>query len=106
MSDRQLSELLTRPYPFRTVVEPTGGWFIWFPDLPGCMAYTVTSEEVGPQARRSFELWMTAEFEAGHPFPEPTIGVNRPRWTTEDYRVPEPVVARGGTPSDGAAARR
>jgi predicted RNase H-like HicB family nuclease len=102
MNDAQLRELLTRQYPFCTVVEPTGGWSIWFPDLPGCMSYAATMEEVGEQARVAFELWMKSEYDQGHPIPEPTIGSETPHWPVEGLAVPDLVAAHG----DGFRGRR
>jgi hypothetical protein len=52
------------------------------------MSYAETLEEIGPQARIAFELWMTAEYEAGRPIPEPTVGAEAPRWTKEEMHAP------------------
>jgi predicted RNase H-like HicB family nuclease len=101
MNDPHLAKLLDRQYPFCTVVEPTGGWSIWFPDLPGCMSYAATIEQVGDQAKIALEMWLTAEYEQGHPIPEPTIGSEAPHWPSGAFQVPTFVAARTHDGIDG-----
>lgn len=67
-----LATLLARQYRFCSDVEPTGGWTIWYPDLPGCMTFATTYDQIGQRAREVFEVWMRSEVERGHTIPEPT----------------------------------
>jgi predicted RNase H-like HicB family nuclease len=83
-----LNELLARQYPFRAVVEPTGGWSIVFPDLPGCTSFAATWEEIGREARTAFTMWMESEHEQGHPIPAPTIGDGDEEFDPEAFAVP------------------
>jgi predicted RNase H-like HicB family nuclease len=83
-----LDELLARQYPFRAVAEPTGGWSIVFPDLPGCTSYAATWDEVGPEARMAFSMWIESEYEQGHSIPAPTIGEDAPAFGPGAFAVP------------------
>ena len=83
----RVDELLARQYAFRAVVEPTGGWSIVFPDLPGCVSYAESWEVIGPQARTAFALWMESEHEQGHEISAPTIGDAAPAFPAEAFDV-------------------
>lgn len=61
-------------YPF--TVEPGspedgGGFFVTFPDLPGCIADGETYEEAIADARDAFAAWMAANREEGGAVPLP-----------------------------------
>lgn len=83
-----LAELLALQYPFRAVVEPTGGWSIVFPDLPGCVSYAETWEEIGSQARVAVGLWLESELDQAHPIPPPTIGDDGASFGPAAFDVP------------------
>lgn len=83
-----LDALLARQYPFRTVIEPTGGWSIVFPDLPGCTSYAETWDEIGLQARAAISLWLESEHEQGHPIPPPTVGDDGPGLGPDAFDLP------------------
>lgn len=68
-----LDEILKRSYSFRAEADlDTGGWVIWFPDLPGCMTQAETFDEIGPMAEDAFRAWVTASFEYGNHIPPPS----------------------------------
>lgn len=67
-----LSDYLAAPYPFNVVAESDGGYFVSFPDLPGCMTQVGRIEEVGPAADEIRELWIETAFEQGIDIPEPS----------------------------------
>jgi len=61
-------------YPF--IIEPLsdddgGGFFVTFPDLPGCFADGDTVDEAIESARDAFETWMRAQEDRGVQIPEP-----------------------------------
>jgi predicted RNase H-like HicB family nuclease len=79
-------------YPFR-VAPAEEGWTIWFPDLPGCMGWAETLEQVGEEAETVLGLWIESEVEQRHPIPEPTDDGAESTWSDESYIVnelPEP----------------
>lgn len=81
--------VLNRRYPFVALPEDDG-WYIRFPDLPGCTSFAESLDDVGPMARASFELWVESEIEQGHPIPDPTTADPAPGWTRESFVVREP----------------
>jgi predicted RNase H-like HicB family nuclease len=89
-----LDDLLTRQYPIRTVVNETGGWSIWFSDLPGCMSHAETLAEIGAHAAIAFRLWIEAEHVAGRPIPAPTVdrAGDSPFWSADELRAPVAII--------------
>ncbi len=79
-----LDEALGRAYPFAVVPEPTGGFDIIFPDLPGCSSFARTLEEIPQQVRDATATWIEASFEMNHPIPAPSTDWDpSPAWPTE-----------------------
>ena len=68
-----LDAYLRRSYTFHAVAVDDGGWFVWFPDLPGCMTEADTFVEVGEMAEDAFRAWITHRYETGLEIPEPAI---------------------------------
>ncbi len=98
--------VLDRRYPFVAIPEEDG-WYIRFPDLPGCTSFAESLDDVGAMARASFEIWVESEVEQGHPIPGPTNLDPAPGWTRESFVVPElddPRTAPLLTAEDAAAA--
>lgn len=65
-------------YPFTVQpgsVEDGSGFFVSFPDLPGCLADGETYEEAIANARDAFAAWMLANTEEGREVPKPGEGV-------------------------------
>ena len=60
-----LSSLLTRQYPFFVVPASDDGFFISFPDLPGCMTQVDQAAEIGPAAEEIRVLWLETAHEQG-----------------------------------------
>jgi antitoxin HicB len=61
-------------YPFelrRGGEEDGGGWFITFPDLPGCMSDGESIEEAIENGRDACKCYVEALREWGRPIPEP-----------------------------------
>lgn len=67
-----LADYLATPYPFNVVAESDGGYFVSFPDLPGCMTHVERIEEIGTAADEIRELWIETAFEQGIEIPEPS----------------------------------
>lgn len=79
-----LDEALDRPYPFAVVPDPTGGYDIIFPDLPGCSSFARTLEEIPQQVRDATATWIEASFAMNHPIPAPSTEWDpSPPWPTE-----------------------
>ena len=47
------------------------GWFAKVPELPGCMTYADTLEELGPMIEDAKRGWIEDALEHGDPVPEP-----------------------------------
>ena len=47
------------------------GWFAKVPELPGCMTYADTFEELGPMIEDARRGWIEDALEHGDPVPEP-----------------------------------
>ncbi len=76
-----LDDILARQYSFRVEADlEAGGWFIWFPDLPGCMTQADRSAEIGEMAGDAFRGWVEVAHEAGQAIPPPSD-------TSGDFKV-------------------
>jgi antitoxin HicB len=69
---RTLEEYLALQYRVNIIAEPEGGYFIDYPDLPGCMSQAETLEEAFEAAQEIRELWITAAYESGFDIPLPS----------------------------------
>jgi predicted RNase H-like HicB family nuclease len=69
---RPLDDYLALPYPFTVLPDEAGGYFIEFPDLPGCMTQVDRAEEIGPMADEIRALWLETTFEQGLDIPPPS----------------------------------
>ena len=69
---QSVDEVLSRYYPFAATPDPSGGYGIVFPDLPGCTSYSPTWEGVGAAAREASAGWLESEFERNYPIPAPS----------------------------------
>jgi predicted RNase H-like HicB family nuclease len=88
-----LDAYLRRAYSFNAVAVADGGWFVWFPDLPGCMTQADRFAEVGEMAEDAFRAWVTDRYDAGLPIPDPVLAaddVPTPEWDTAGVTSPEP----------------
>ena len=84
--DERLTAILQRQYRFCVEAEDDdGGWWIWFPDLPGCQTRADSWEEIGRNARAGFEDWVTTQYELGGPIPEPSPGTDGLPWPVEAF---------------------
>lgn len=50
-------------YSFNVIADPDGGYFVEFPDLPGCMTQGDTLDEVRRMAEEARALWLEAEYD-------------------------------------------
>lgn len=64
-----LSFFLDQHYPFTVTPDPDGGFFISFPDLPGCMTQVDQPSEIGPAAEEIRILWLETAHEHGMDIP-------------------------------------
>ena len=69
---KPLADYLAMQYPFKVVAESDGGYFIEFPDLPGCMTQVQRAEEIGPMAEEIRTLWLETEYKRGADIPAPS----------------------------------
>jgi predicted RNase H-like HicB family nuclease len=81
-----LQKALTAPYPFHAIAAEDAGWYIYFPDLPGCTTFAETWEELAHSAHEAVTSWLAIEDERGHPLPAPTLGGKSP-WLPGDFLV-------------------
>jgi predicted RNase H-like HicB family nuclease len=75
-----------RQYPFRVEPSPSGGWTIWFPDLPGCSSWALDWESIGVMAHEVVEGWLESERRRKHPIPEPSAKTDN-LWPRSAYHV-------------------
>ena len=69
---KPLSDYLALDYPYTVVADPDGGFFVSFPDLPGCMTQVERPEAIGPMADEIRALWIETEYERGGDIPLPS----------------------------------
>lgn len=69
---KPLTEYLQAEYSFKVVAQEEGGYFIIFPDLPGCMTQIETLDELVAAVNEIRTLWIETEYERGADIPEPT----------------------------------
>lgn len=69
-----LSYFLEQNYPFSVTPDPDGGYFISYPDLPGCISQVDEPGEIGPAAEEIRELWLETAHEQGVEIPLPRGG--------------------------------
>lgn len=67
-----LNDYFSMHYPFNVVADPDGGYFISFPDLPGCMTQVQALDEIGSAAEEIRELWIETEYDQGADIPLPS----------------------------------
>lgn len=68
---KPLAEYLASAYPFTTVADDAG-YFVSFPDLPGCITQVERIEDVGVAAAEILKLWLKTAYEHGLEIPEPS----------------------------------
>ena len=69
-----LAFYLDQIYPFSVSPDPDGGYFVSFPDLPGCMTQVEEPSEIGPAAEEIRLLWLETAHEHGMEIPLPQGG--------------------------------
>ena len=61
------------PYRFEIVPDKEeGGYTAWYPDLPGCLTCSETSEGIIENAMDAKKVWLEAALEEGLEIPEPS----------------------------------
>ncbi|MGH2560228.1 MAG: type II toxin-antitoxin system HicB family antitoxin [Thermomicrobiales bacterium] len=81
-----LDQALAAHYPIHAIADEDGGWYISFPDLPGCTTYADSWQELASNAHEAVTSWLTIEDERGHQLPPPTIG-GESTWQPGDFLV-------------------
>jgi antitoxin HicB len=69
--ERQVEEIMKRPYRKVISGDAEEGFLIEVPDLPGCMTAGETEEEAVELLRDAMAGWLTVSLERGLPIPEP-----------------------------------
>jgi antitoxin HicB len=69
-----LSFYLEQTYPFAVTPDPDGGYFISYPDLPGCISQVDEPSEIGPAAEEIRVLWLETAHDQGADIPLPRGG--------------------------------
>jgi antitoxin HicB len=70
----QAREILQRPY--RKLIQrdiEDGGFYVWVPDLPGCVADGETEVEALREVEIAMQAWVESMLLHGDPVPEPTL---------------------------------
>lgn len=74
MERKPLEYYLSLKYPFKIEAlseEDGGGFFITYPDLPGCMSDGETVEEALAMGEDARKAWITSRYERNMEIPEP-----------------------------------
>jgi antitoxin HicB len=71
-NQRTLADYLALNYPFNVYADPSGGYVIRFPDLPGCITQVDSFDEIAPMAAEIKELWLETAFDHGYEIPVPS----------------------------------
>ena len=69
--ERQVAEIMKRPYRKVISGDADEGFLIEVPDLPGCMTAGETEEEALELLRDAMAGWLIVSLERGLPIPEP-----------------------------------
>ena len=70
---KPLSYYLGLRYPFRAQVDEIDGYFVTFPDLPGCMTGSAKLEGLPRMIAEASTLWIETEYQLGEAMPLPTL---------------------------------
>lgn len=70
-SRRSISKYLSVHYPRIVSVDAEVGYFIEFPDLPGCMTLVESIAEIDEMADEARALWIETAFSEGLDIPKP-----------------------------------
>ncbi len=73
MPRKKLAYYLGLKYPFRVRVDPQDGFFVDFPDLPGCMTDADDIADLPARIEEARALWIESEYEVGADIPIPTL---------------------------------
>ncbi len=68
---RTLDEYLLLKYPFIVSVDQEDGYFVEFPDLPGCISLVDSIGDVRAMAEDARKLWIEIAYAQGIEIPEP-----------------------------------
>lgn len=69
---KTLEDYMALPYKMNVIPDPDeGGYMAVFPELPGCLTYAETLEELRLLAEDAKRTWLTAALEDGVPIEEP-----------------------------------
>ncbi len=69
--DKDLEYYMGLPYEI-IIKRSNGGWFAKVPDLPGCMTWADTFEELGPMIEDAMRGYIEVSLEHGDPITEPS----------------------------------
>ena len=75
MKDKKIRELvkkyMKKPYRIEIEPDPEGGYVAWIKELPGCLTYGETLEEVLKMLNEAKELYIETAIKRGKKLPEP-----------------------------------
>ncbi len=69
---KNLDRYLSLKYPVQLVEQEQGGYFVFIPDLPGCMSQGETTEEALGAIEEARQLWLEEACASGLDVPEPS----------------------------------
>ena len=69
---RALEEYLAFNYPFDVKLDPSGGYIVLFPDLPGCYTGADTLEQLPAMVEEARTLWLKTAHRQGVEIPLPS----------------------------------
>jgi predicted RNase H-like HicB family nuclease len=78
---RQVGELMKRPYRMVVQGEPVEGYLASVPDLPGCVTGGATPEEAVEMLQEAMAAWLESVLLRGLPVPDPAAPVAEARYS-------------------------
>jgi antitoxin HicB len=72
MMSATVAEHAARTYQFTVQPEADGGYFIEYPDLPGCMTQVDAADEIAGAAEEIRNLWIETALDQSREIPVPT----------------------------------
>lgn len=70
--EKTVEYYLGLPYPFEVYPDVEGGWFVKFPDFPGCMTDADEWETLPARMKEVLHMFIEGRLENGDPISEPT----------------------------------
>lgn len=72
VKEKDLAYYMSLPYSIYLKPDEDGSWFAEVPELPGCMTYADSRDEVLEMLEDAKETWIESRLHHNDPIPEPS----------------------------------